>query len=122
MRAAISSRLPRLPGRSCRGLPDTRSAAYARMTFMSVLWAIAFAAVYFVAALSGSSLLWYPVSLLAVLGVPAVMGLIGALLVAAATGRTNRATRLSQLLPIVVGGLLVAAVFLVVTSGVRYAI
>jgi uncharacterized membrane protein len=84
-----------------------------------VLGAIALEAVYFVAALSGSSLLWYPVSLLAVLGVPAVMGLIGALVATAATGRTNRATRLSQILPLVLGGLLIAAVFLLVTSGVR---
>ena len=87
-----------------------------------VLGAIVVEAVYFVAALSGSSLLWYPVSLLAVLGVPAVMGLIGALVVAAATGRTNRATRLSQILPLVFGGLLVAAVFLFVTSGLRLAL
>ena len=84
--------------------------------------AVALEAVYLVAALSGSSLLSYPVSLLAVLGVPAVMGLIGALVMAAATGRTNRATRLSQLLPRVVGGLLVAAVFLIVTSGLRFAL
>ena len=84
--------------------------------------AIALEAVYFVAALSGSSLLWYPVSLLAVLGVPAVMGLIGSLVAAMATRRTNRATRLSQIIPLVIGGLLIAAVFLLVTSGLRVAV
>ena len=84
--------------------------------------AIALEAVYFLAALSGSSLLWYPVSLLAVLGVPAVMGLIGALVAAAVTGRTNRATRLSQIIPLAMGGLLIAAVFLLVTSGLRFAL
>ena len=87
-----------------------------------LLGAITLEAVYFVAALSGSSLLWYPVSLLAVLGVPAVTGLIGALVAAAATGRTNRATRLSQILPWAFGGLLMAAVFLLMTSGLRFAL
>lgn len=84
-----------------------------------VLDAVALEAVYFVAALSGSSLLWYPVSLVAVLGVPAMMGLIGALVAAAATGRANSATRLSQMIPLAIGGLLVAAVFLLMTSGLR---
>lgn len=87
-----------------------------------VLGAIALEAVYFVAVLSSSRLLWYPVSLLAVLGVPAVMGLIGALVAAAATGRTNGATRLSQIIPLATGGLLIAAVFLLVMRGLRFAL
>jgi len=87
-----------------------------------VLGAIAVEAVYFVAALSGSSLLWYPVSLLAVRGVPAVAGMIGYVVAATATGRTNRAMRLSQILPLALSGLLIAAVFLLVTSSLRFAL
>ena len=85
-----------------------------------VLGALVFEAVYFVAAISGAGLFLYPVSLLAVLGVPILIGMIGTIVLAAALRRENRALRPVDLLPLLVGGLAVAAVMLGVMGGLRY--
>lgn len=87
-----------------------------------VLGGIALEAVYFVAALSGAKVMLYPVSIIAVAGVPVLAGIIGAVVVAMVTGRSNRASRISDVIPLAFGGLLLAAGFLVMMSGARYII
>ena len=87
-----------------------------------VLGGLVLEAVYGVAALSGATLFLYPVSIIAVIGVPVLTGMIGTVVVAAVTGRSNRATRLSEVLPLALGGLLLAAGLLIIMSGARYAI
>jgi hypothetical protein len=83
---------------------------------------IALEAVYFSAALSGASILLYPVSLIAVLGAPILIGMIGSMVLAMATGKMNRATRLAELVPLVGGGWLTAALVLGLISAVRFAL
>jgi hypothetical protein len=63
-------------------------------------------AVYFIAAFSGAEPLLYPVSLVAVLGVPVLMGMIGTVVLTLVTKRANRATRLADLSPLALGGLI----------------
>lgn len=83
---------------------------------------IAVEAVYFGAAFSGVSILLYPLSLIAVLGVPLLIGAIGSILLAIAFRKTNRATRLAEVMPLFLGGLLMAAGMLMIISGLRYAL
>ncbi|MGH2522977.1 MAG: hypothetical protein ACRDH2_10790, partial [Anaerolineales bacterium] len=79
-------------------------------------------AVYFVTALSGAKVLLIPVSLIAVLGVPILMGMIGSIVIAMLMGRANRATRLADLIPLALGGLVITVLMLGMMSGVRYAL
>jgi hypothetical protein len=64
--------------------------------------------------------LLYPVSLIAVLGAPILIGMIGSMVLAMATGKMNRATRLAELVPLVGGGWLTAALVLGLISAVRF--
>lgn len=77
-------------------------------------------ALYFVAATSGAGLFLYPVSLMAVLGVPILLGMIGSIAITIVSRGENRATRATDLIPLVLGGLAVAAIMLGIMSGVRY--
>jgi uncharacterized membrane protein len=79
-------------------------------------------AAYFVAAISGLSVLLYPVSLIAILGVPILIGLLGAVVITSLLGQSNRAARLADLLPTVLGGLALVVVVLGTFSAVRFAL
>lgn len=77
-------------------------------------------AVYFAAAFSGTGVLFFPVSLLAVLGVPVVIAMLGSVVAAILLRCENRAARLADLLPVTAIGLMVAALILGGTSLIRY--
>ncbi len=79
-------------------------------------------AVYFVAAISGAGILLYPVALIAVLGVPLLLGMLGAVIVASVLGRSNRAARLADVLLPALGGLALAVIMLGTLSAVRFAL
>jgi uncharacterized membrane protein len=75
---------------------------------------------YFGAAISGAGLFLYPVSLLAVLGIPILLAMLGAVVVAILTRRENRAARAIDLIPLVLSGLAMGAIVLAIMSGARY--
>jgi len=79
-------------------------------------------ALYFIVAISGAGIFLYPVSLIAVLGIPILLGMIGSIVIATlrVSGRENRAARAADLIPLVLGGLAIAAIMLGIMSGVRY--
>ncbi len=85
-------------------------------------WSAALAAVgvYLIAGLSGWPPLLYPLSILAVIGVPALLGAIGTIVVTSLAGRANRATGWRGALPLMLGGLLLAVLMLAAFSAVRY--
>ena len=85
-----------------------------------VLGALVFEGVYFGLAVSGFSLLLYPVSLVAVLGFPILVVMIVSMVIAPILRRENRAVRPADLLPLMLGSLLVAVMMLGLMSGVRY--
>lgn len=87
-----------------------------------LLVALGLEAVYFAAAVSGASILLYPVSLVAVIGVPLLLGMIGAVVVASILGRSNSAGRWVEALPVALAGLALAVVMLGAVSAVRLAI
>jgi hypothetical protein len=60
--------------------------------------------------------------LIAVLGVPLLMGMLGSVLIAVVSGQANRAIRLGELVPLMLGGLAFAAIMLGMMSAVRYAL
>jgi hypothetical protein len=61
-------------------------------------------------------------SLVAVLGVPLLLGMVGTILVTAATRRSGQAVRWSDVVPLLISGLALAALFLALLSAVRYAL
>src|SRR5574341_1882290 len=67
-------------------------------------------ALYFGVAISGAGIFLYPVSLMAVLGVPLVWGMIGSIVINTlrVSRQENRAIRAADLIPPVLGGLAVA--------------
>ena len=79
-------------------------------------------ALYFAVAISGVSIFLYPMSLMAVLGIPILLGTIGSIVIATlrVSRRENCATRAADLIPLVLGGLAVAAIMLGIMSGLRY--
>ncbi|HLE28519.1 MAG TPA: DUF2085 domain-containing protein [Anaerolineales bacterium] len=79
-------------------------------------------ALYFIAAISGASIFLYPVSLMAVLEVPILLGMIGSIVIATlrVSRRENRAARATDLTPLLLGGLAAAAILLGIMSGLRY--
>jgi uncharacterized membrane protein len=85
-----------------------------------VLGTLLVEAVYFGMAISGAGLFLYPVSLLAVLGVPILLGMIGGILMAIILRRENHAAYPVHLIPLLLGGLAVAAIMLGLMSAVRY--
>ncbi len=85
-----------------------------------VLGALLCEAVYFGMAISGAGLFLYPVSLVAVLGIPILLALIASIVIAALLRRENRATRPTDLIPLLLGGLVVAALMLSAMGGFRY--
>jgi|SRR5579859_1972783 len=85
-----------------------------------VLGALLFEAVYFGLAISGAGMLLYPVSVLAVLGIPILIGMIGSIVLAPVLRRENRAVRPADLIPLLAGGLAIAAVMLGIMGGLRY--
>lgn len=87
-----------------------------------LLLGLALEAVYFVAAFSGASILLYPLSLIAVLGVPILLAMLGSMILAMITRKTNQASRLIGLIPLLLGGLVMAVGMLLLMSGVRYAL
>ena len=98
--------------------PDVSPLTNAR----DLLVALGLEAVYFAAAISGAGILLYPVSLLAVIGVPLLLGMIGAVVVASVLGRSNRAVRWVDALPLALAGLALAVVMLGAFSAVRLAV
>jgi uncharacterized membrane protein len=85
-----------------------------------VLGALLFEAVYFGMAISGAGLFLYPVSILAVMGVPILVGIIGSIMIAVIFRRENRAASPADLIPLLLGGLAVAVLALALMSGLRY--
>jgi uncharacterized membrane protein len=77
---------------------------------------------YLAGGLSGWSPLLYPLSILAVTGVPILLGALGTVLYANFTGRANRAMDWRSALPLVLGGLLLAGLLLGTVSAVRLAL
>ncbi len=75
---------------------------------------------YFVATFSGANILLYLLSLIAVGGVPILLGMTGSIAIAILSGRTNRAKHLRHLIPLALGGLLLSALMLGVMSSGRY--
>lgn len=81
---------------------------------------IALQAVYFAAAFSGQGVLFYPVSLLAVLGVPVLIATLGSVIAVIVLRRENRAKRWVDLLSVAVVGLMLAGLVLSGASLIRY--
>lgn len=79
-------------------------------------------AVYFVFAFSGWEEALYPLSLVAVLGLPILLGATAAIVLAMISRRLNRARRLADLIPLAVSGLALALLLLGIASGFRYAL
>lgn len=79
-------------------------------------------AVYFLAALSGWSAAFYPVSILAVLPVPLLLGATGAIVAAMVLRRANRAEKVADALPVILMGLALAVAALSLMGGARYLI
>lgn len=77
---------------------------------------------YLAGGLSGWPALLYPLSIVAVLGVPILLVALGMVLLASFTSRTNRATDGRTALPLVLGGLFLAALLLGTFSAVRLAL
>jgi hypothetical protein len=80
------------------------------------------AGLYLAGGLSGWPPLLYPLSIVAVLGVPILLGALGTVLFASFTGRANRATDWRSALPAVLGGLLLAGLLLGTFSAIRLAL
>ena len=114
-------------------------AAFVVPTFNSTVWAsgqdisplshvrhllggLLLEALYFGVAISGASIFLYPVSLMAVLGIPILLGMIGSVMIATLRvfRHENRAARAADLIPLVLGVLAIAAILLGIMSGVRY--
>lgn len=131
---------PNLPLRLGTGLlTGLAGAAFLLPAFNSTVWqtglersplasvrdlviALTLEALYFAAAFSGQSALLYPVSLIAVLGVPLVIGMTGSIVWVSVSGKTNQAGRLTQVIAPAVGGLMLAALLLGLMSAVRFAL
>jgi|SRR5579859_557473 len=96
--------------------PDISPIANGRQLLVAVLCE----AVYFAAARSGIGLLYYPVSLLAVLSVPILISVIVMIVGVSLLKRANKATRWSELALLAGGSLLIAFMFLAAVSLVRY--
>ena len=95
---------------------DISPIANGRQLFIGILCEAA----YFAAARSGLGLLYYPVSILAVIGVPVLIAMIVMMVGVPLLRRTNQATRWRELAPVAVISLLVAILLLGVVSVVRY--
>ncbi len=89
-------------------------------TVRDLLGGLLLEALYFGVAISGAGIFLYPVSLMAVLGVPILLGMIGSMVIAIVSRRENRATRAADLIALMLGGLAVAAIMLGIMSGLRY--
>ncbi len=131
---------PLLPLRLATGLlAGLAAAAYVVPAFNETVWAqaqdsgalhgvrpllaaLGLEAAYLGLGLSGAPALLYPLSLVAVLGVPLLLGTVGTIVVAIATRRSQQAVRWSDVVPLVIGGLALAALFLAIASAGRYAL
>lgn len=132
--------VPALPLRLATGLlAGLAAAAFLVPAFNSTLWqtgpdipplggprhllaALAPLGAFFAAGLSAWPPLLYPLSLVAVLGVPALLGALATVLLASFTGRANRATGWRTALPVILAGLLLAGLLLGAFSAVRFAL
>ena len=85
-----------------------------------LLGGITLLVIYFVAAFTGSGILLYPLSLLGVLGVPVILTLTNATILAAVFRRSNQANRLAELAPLLALGFMTTIGILILMSGVRY--
>jgi hypothetical protein len=128
---------PALPLRLATGLlAGLAAAAFVIPAFNSTVWEVGPAieplarpahllavlapvGLYLAGGLSGWPPLLYPLSILAVFGVPILLGALGTVLFAGFTGRANRATNWRTALPVVLGGLLLAGLLLGAFSAVR---
>ena len=85
-----------------------------------LLFGIAWLSAYFIAARSGAGWLFYPVSLIAVMGVPLLLGTVAMIVIASVLKRANQATRWRELVPMAFASLLLVGVALGAVSLVRY--
>lgn len=92
------------------------------MSSRDLLIGLGLEAIFFLAAFSGAGVLLYPVSLIAVLGVPILVGMIGSMALAMVSAKTNRATSLMEVMPLLAGGIILTALMLGITSAARYAL
>jgi uncharacterized membrane protein len=131
---------PALPLRLATGLlAGLATAAFVVPAFNSTIWdtgpwitplahpahflaVLAPVGLYLAGGLSGWPALLYPLSIVAVLGVPILLGALGTVLFASFTGRANRATNWRTALPVMLGGLLLAGLLLGVFSVIRLAL
>lgn len=85
-----------------------------------LLGGLAVEAVYFLVALSGWAPALYPLSILAVLPVPLLIGMTGAILAAVIARRANHAEGWVVAAPVIGTGFVIAFIALGLMSGVRY--
>jgi hypothetical protein len=85
-----------------------------------LLVGLAWLGAYFVASRSGAAWLFFPVSLIAVAGVPLLLGAVAMIVVAPVLKRANCAERWRDLVPLAVVSLLLVVVALAGVSVVRY--
>lgn len=85
-----------------------------------LLGGLALEFVYFSVALTGWRAAFYPLSIIAVLPVPILLGATGAILTAVISGRANRAQRWVEAAPFIGAGIVLAIVALGLMGGVRY--
>ena len=85
-----------------------------------LLVTLLFEAVYLGVAFSGLGVFLYPVSIVAIAGVPILLGLIGSMLTAMLFRRENRANHPADLIPLALGGLALASLLLVTLSSLRF--
>lgn len=85
-----------------------------------VLFGLAWLSVYFIAARSGAAWLFYPVSLVAVAGVPLLLVAVAMIVAAPLLKRANRANGWRDLVPLAVVGVCLVTAALGAASLVRY--
>lgn len=81
---------------------------------------LAIEGIYFAAALSGYPLLFYPVSVIAVLGVPVLMMALAVVIVASITKQTNRAANWAKIAPLLFASFGLVILALALVSTVRF--
>lgn len=131
---------PALPLRLATGLlTGVTAAAFVVPAFNSTVWqtpveiaplerpahllaVLAPVALYLAGGLSRWPPLLYPLSSIAVMGVPLLLGAVGTVVWAGVTGRANRAHSWRSAWPLVLGGLLLAGLLLGAFSAVRLAL
>ena len=90
------------------------------ITVRELLGGLALLSVYFAAAFTGAGVMLYPLSLLGVLGAPAILTLTNVTLLTPLFRRSNQANQLAELMPLLLIGLTTTAGMLLLMGGLRY--